>query len=130
MTEAKLAVLKEHTPEDDDAHGAGLPHVHPVPIWLLAGVFAMLLVLTWVTFAATYVDLGGFNLWIAMAIATVKGTLVALYFMHLRWDKLFNGFIFLAALVFVFLFVGLSLVDTKEYLPDMAPVKPVVQAVE
>ena len=39
--------------------------MHPVPVWMLAGVFATLLLLTWVTFAATYVDLGALNLWIA-----------------------------------------------------------------
>ncbi|PJA22258.1 MAG: oxidase, partial [Deltaproteobacteria bacterium CG_4_10_14_0_2_um_filter_43_8] len=41
-----------------------------------------LLILTIVTFAAAYADFGTMNIVIAMAIASVKATLVALYFMH------------------------------------------------
>lgn len=99
--------------------GPRLAHVTPVKI--LAGVWAGLMVLTILTVAATRVDLGGANLWIALAIATVKAGLVALYFMHLRYDKPFNSVVFLAALLFVALFVAIALVDTKEYQPEMIP---------
>ena len=44
------------------------------------------------------VDLGGLNLWIAMAIATVKATLVVLYFMHMRYDRPVNAIVFVTAL--------------------------------
>ena len=53
------------------------------------------------TVAATWVDLGGWNLWIALGIATVKASLVALYFMHLRYDNPFYALIFVTALVFL-----------------------------
>ena len=92
-----------------------------MPLPLLAAVFATLLVLTVITVAATWIDLGGFNLWLAMIIATVKGALVALYFMHLRYDRPFNAIVFLTALLFVTLFVGLALTDTKEYQPELIP---------
>lgn len=94
-------------------------HVHVVPLKLLAGIFGALLVLTVATVAVTWVDLGSMNLVVALGIATVKATLVALYFMHLRWDKLFNGFLFLAAIFFVMLFLIIALLDTKAYAPDM-----------
>ena len=51
-----------------DAEAHGLCHVMPVKI--LVGVWVALMVLTFVTVAATWVDLGSLNLWVAMAIAT------------------------------------------------------------
>ena len=96
-------------------------HVHVVSLRTLIAVFVALVVLTWITVAATYVDLGPLNLWIALGIAAVKGALVALYFMHLRWDRPFNGVVFLVALLFVVLLVGGTLMDTREYRPDLIP---------
>lgn len=94
-----------------------IAHVMPLPI--LFGVFATLMALTFLTVAATWVNLGWFNLPIAMAIATVKATLVALYFMHLRYDAPFNGLAFLTALVFVALFILITLLDTVAYKPSV-----------
>lgn len=49
-------------------------------------VFAALMVLTVVTWAITYIDLGEFNLVLAMAVAITKAMLVIVYFMHLKWS--------------------------------------------
>jgi cytochrome c oxidase subunit 4 len=103
----------------DNEAGHGLAHI--MPLWLLAAVWGGLLILTVITVSVTKIDLGGASLWIAMAIATVKASLVALYFMHLRYDRPFNGIILISALLFVTLFVGLALTDTKENMPDMIP---------
>jgi len=94
-----------------------IAHVMPLP--MLFGVFAALMVLTFLTVAATWVDLGWFNLPVAMAIATVKATLVALYFMHLRYDAPFSGLAFLVALVFVAVFILIVLLDTVHYEADV-----------
>jgi cytochrome c oxidase subunit 4 len=96
-------------------------NVHVVPWLLLVGVWAALAVLTYVTVQVTHFNFGALNLWLAMGIATVKGSLVALYFMHLRWDKPFNAIVFVSALVFVMLFVGLALMDTLAYQPELIP---------
>jgi cytochrome c oxidase subunit 4 len=102
--------------------GAAAPGgAHVVPARVLLGVFGGLVVLTWVTVAATWLDLGAGNLWLALAIATVKGTLVALFFMHLRWDRPVNAIIFLGTLLFVLLFVGIALTDTASYQPEIIP---------
>jgi len=100
-----------------EPHGVG----HIVPMPLLIGTGLALLVLTWVTIAVAGIDLGEANIWVALAIAVLKGTLVALIFMHLRWDRPFNGIIFVAALVFVTLFIALALTDTAEYQSDLHP---------
>jgi cytochrome c oxidase subunit 4 len=49
-------------------------------------IFAALMILTAATVAAAFMDLGPFNLTVALAIATVKATLVVLYFMHVRYN--------------------------------------------
>jgi cytochrome c oxidase subunit 4 len=99
-------------------HGNAVGHV--VPVYVLLAVFAALIALTGLTVAAAGLNnLGGWSLAVALGIATVKGTLVALYFMHLRYDHPFNGLLFLVALVFLGLFMGLVLLDTQQYQPDI-----------
>jgi cytochrome c oxidase subunit 4 len=95
------------------------PHAVPLPI--LLGVWALLIILTWATVAATKVDLGSLNILLALIIAVVKSTFVALYFMHLRWDKPINAIIFCSALLFVALFISFALMDTKQYKPSKIP---------
>jgi len=93
---------------------------HVMPVRLLVGVWGALMVLTVVTVAVTSVDLGGrANLMIAMAIATVKAGLVVTYFMHLRWDRPFHTLVFLGSLLFVSLFISMTLLDKSEYEGDI-----------
>src|SRR3954469_631476 len=81
------------------AHGHGDHHVHVVPPWLLIAVFVGLLILTGITVGVTIFDFGRtVNVWIALAVAVAKATLVALFFMHLRWDSPFNSVVLVAAL--------------------------------
>jgi cytochrome c oxidase subunit 4 len=54
------------------------------PAKIFYGVFAALIVLTAITVAVTYLDLGAFNLVIALAIAFTKATLVLYFFMDLK----------------------------------------------
>lgn len=96
-------------------------HTHVVPLSLLAGVFIALLVLTVFTVGAIYIEAGALNIWIALAIAVVKAALVTLYFMHLRWDSLFNGMVLIVALAFVALFIAITITDTIEYRPNLTP---------
>lgn len=100
-------------------HGDDVPHA--VPLKILVGVFAALLVLTVLTVAARYVDLGSFNIILALLIAVVKAGIVAMYFMHLRWDNPFNGIVLIVAMFFVALFIGLAVLDTHEYRPNLDP---------
>ncbi|MBC7784943.1 MAG: cytochrome C oxidase subunit IV family protein [Burkholderiales bacterium] len=94
---------------------------HLVPLGILLATFAALMILTFLTVAATWVDLGVFNIWLALWIAVIKGALVAMYFMHLRWDSPFNGIILIAALFFVAIFVGIVVLDSREYKVNYEP---------
>ena len=65
-----------------------VPIEHPKPNYI--GIFATLMVLTVVTVAISRVNLGSAgNTAIAMAVAFVKASLVALYFMHLKYERWF-----------------------------------------
>ena len=90
-------------------------HVHIASMKSLLGVFAALIFLTVITVAVAYVDLGDLNLFTALFIASVKATLVCLYFMHLRHDSGFNRLAFFGSIVFVMLFVGITLMDSGQY---------------
>lgn len=99
-------------------HGhEGTPHDpgHAVSPRVLLSVFAALMVLTVITVAVTLVDLGSMNIVVALGVAVLKASLVALYFMHLRWDSPFNGIVLVASMFFVALFMGLAILDTREY---------------
>lgn len=104
-----------HAVRHDSHHAEGAIHIHAVPPWLLLTVFGCLLVLTVVTVAITKVPLGPFAIWAALGIAVLKATLVVLYFMHLRWDAPFNAIIFISALLFVAIFIGMTITDSAEY---------------
>jgi cytochrome c oxidase subunit 4 len=99
-----------------ESHGHGgkahVPHVLPLRIYL--GVWAALLVLTVVTVAVSYQHFGSFNIIVAMAVATLKATLVTLFFMHLKYDEHFNVIVFVTSLTFLGVFFILTMADTAE----------------
>jgi len=92
---------------------------HIVPIGLLAAIGGALILLTLVTVWAASFDFGSANVWIALAIAVLKGSLVVLFFMHLRWDRPFNGIVFVSSLAFLALFIAFTMTDTFEYRPTI-----------
>ncbi len=95
--------------------------IHIASMRLLVGVMIALMFGTWLTVSVTHFDFGVLNIWIGLAIATVKAILVGLYFMHLRWDKPFNAFVFVSAFAFLALFIGFALMDTAHYQEVIIP---------
>ena len=95
----------------------GLSHIMPPKI--LLGVWGALVVLTVVTVVTATNPMFNFgaypNLVIAMIIATVKASLVCLFFMHLLYDRKFNLLIFMGSLLFVLLFVSFAMMDSAQY---------------
>jgi cytochrome c oxidase subunit 4 len=118
------------TEHHDDHHG--ISHVAAARVLLATG--STLLFLTLLTVLATHVDFGAnINLAVAMVIAVTKATLVILFFMHLRYDKLFHSVVFVSALLAASLFVGFTLMDSSQYQmtniwnptsPPRAPIGP------
>ncbi|MAB29187.1 MAG: hypothetical protein CMJ53_07930 [Planctomycetaceae bacterium] len=98
-----------------EQHGDDHPIVgHLVPMSILVWTTVALLFLTVVTVAVRYVDVGEFNIVIAIGIAVLKATLVALFFMHLKWDRPFNQIVFVACMAFVILLIVLTVLDTSQ----------------
>ncbi len=85
---------------------------HILPLKTYLGVAGALMVLTAITVGISYIDLGGFNVLVAIGVATIKVSLVALFFMHLLYDKKINLFAFLIGVVFVAVFIILTMFDT------------------
>ena len=86
---------------------------------VLLATFAGLIVLTAITVAVSYFDLGPLNLIVALSIATIKASLVAMWFMHLRYDSGLHAFIFLVGVVFLGLFLVIAMVDSVQYHPNV-----------
>lgn len=104
----------------DEAHAA---HVHVTPFWPMFWVFAVLLALTALTvwssnihgfwIGNTHIEFGAtLHILIAMSIAIVKALLVAMYFMHLKYDQPMNTAVVGATVFAVILFIGLTLGDS------------------
>jgi cytochrome c oxidase subunit 4 len=100
-----------------DAHHEGLPGtIGHVSSWqTLVKVLLTLLILTVITVAVAQLDLGRLNIVGALGIASLKASIVTLWFMHLRFDKRFNFYILVGSLALVVWMVGYILFDTKLY---------------
>lgn len=77
----------------------------------LMGVLIALLVMTGVTVAASYVDLGAFNVWVALLIASTKATLVLLFFMHIGVEGRLVVVSFLGTVLFLAVMIGFTFWD-------------------
>ena len=111
-----LVAPQRTDPADPHAdHAEHNPIAHVMPKSMLLGVFAALLVLTAATVVFASFELGRYEIVVALSIATVKALLVATFFMHLRYDNPLNAAILLFSLIFVALFLGLTILDTQSY---------------
>jgi cytochrome c oxidase subunit IV len=84
-------------------------HVSPKSHYF--AIFAALLVLTLITVKVAYLDLGPLNNVAALAIASLKGLLVVLFFMHVKYNSRLT-WVFAGAGFFwlIFLF-GITMAD-------------------
>jgi cytochrome c oxidase subunit 4 len=90
-----------------------------MPPSVLVGTAAALLGLTAITVASSRVDLGAWNIVLALAIACTKAALVALFFMHLKYENRFQLVVLVSAVLFAVLFVAFVVFDTTQYAPDV-----------
>jgi cytochrome c oxidase subunit 4 len=76
------------------------------------GVFLALIALTLLTVGVSNIHLGKANLVVAIVIASMKASLVLLFFMHLRYDNRFHGMIVIVSVLFIGVFFAYTLNDT------------------
>ncbi|CAK8724696.1 Cytochrome c oxidase subunit 4 [Candidatus Electrothrix laxa] len=84
---------------------------HIISYKMLGIVLAALLVLTGVTVAVSTVDLGVFNVPVALLIASTKATLVLLFFMHMKYESRVIIVSFISAVVFLGIMISLMFFD-------------------
>ncbi|HZN41357.1 MAG TPA: cytochrome C oxidase subunit IV family protein [Planctomycetota bacterium] len=102
----------EHSAGAAHAHGElQMGHHHISTPQLFRNVLITLLVLTAITVAASRINFGSANMLIAMAIASIKASLVIAFFMHLRWDTGINKIVFLSSFLFLSLLFIFTLGD-------------------
>jgi len=89
-------------------------HHHIVPVKTLITIGAILVFLTILTVFFGYLHLPSpYNVIVAIGIAVIKSSLVVMFFMNLYWEhRRFNIMVFLAGLVFLSIFIGLTMLDT------------------
>jgi cytochrome c oxidase subunit 4 len=85
----------------------------PLPAKVYVGVLASLALLTFVTVWIAQYDFGMWTVPIAMLIATIKASLVIMYFKNLKQDGGFNAVAFFAGLFFLLVFTAPTLWDRE-----------------
>ena len=78
---------------------------------MYVGIFLALMVCTTATVWAAYVNLGQMNIVIALAIATLKATLVVLFFMHAKYSPKRTHLIIICAVFWLGIMLALTLSD-------------------
>jgi cytochrome c oxidase subunit 4 len=84
-------------------------HIDSIKSYAL--VFFGLIVLTVVTTLVAFVDLGPFSVVVALAIATCKMLLVALFFMHLRHSTKLTRLVVIGGLLWLGILLFLTMSD-------------------
>jgi cytochrome c oxidase subunit 4 len=101
---------------------AGHAHAAHSHVGRYLKVWGGLMVLTAATWGLSSFHIpGAAGVAVALVIASVKGALVVLFFMHLYDQKGANRLVFVTSLVFVALLIGLTLLDNATRFPLANP---------
>ena len=85
--------------------------LHIISLKTYIAVFVSLIFFTVVTVISAQFDFGSFNIILALLIASFKSSLVLLFFMHLYYDNKINLAFILGSVLFLALFIGLTMID-------------------
>jgi cytochrome c oxidase subunit 4 len=107
--------MASHVSNQVPGHGSGQAaghsehHIVPKRVYFL--VFFALIVLTWVTTLVARIDLGRWNIFVALAIAIVKASLVILFFMHVKYSTKLTKFIVMCGFFWLSLLLFITMAD-------------------
>jgi cytochrome c oxidase subunit 4 len=92
---------------------------HIASVKSYVGIFLTLMVLTTITVAVAYVNLGQLNKVVALGIASFKATLVILYFMHVKYSSRLTKLVVISGFFFLAILLGLTMADygSRAWLP-------------
>lgn len=109
-----MANSNTHTEHHDGGH-------HSMPLKVYFSVFAALIFLTVITVWIAQFHFGILNGFIAMFVATIKATLVGMYFMHLKFDNKLYATILVGSVGFLILLWIFSLFDFGTRVLEVSP---------
>jgi cytochrome c oxidase subunit IV len=98
----------DHDPNEQDVHDS-LNHVVSPVIYIV--VATILLIMTAVTAAVSFVDLGTFNAVVALFIACFKASIVVLFFMHVKYSSKLTKLTLFSGLFLFCVLIALTLSD-------------------
>jgi len=75
-------------------------------------VWLALMVMTAITVYVSYINFGMLNIVIALVVASIKASVVALYFMHLKFEDSITWVFALFPLTLLALLIGMTITDT------------------
>lgn len=101
-----------------DSHELG----HVVPASVFVKVFIALVCLTIITVLVSLKDMGAMNIVVAMLVASVKAMLVALFFMHLKYENKLTWLYAAFPLILLSILLGGVFIDNP-YRLKLTPVK-------
>jgi cytochrome c oxidase subunit 4 len=84
-------------------------------------IFASLMLGTGITVWAAFQNFRQYNIVIALAIATIKATLVVLYFMHARYSPKRTQLVIVCSIFWLAIMLGLTLSDYDTRPHEMQP---------
>lgn len=104
---------------DAHAHHADLGHEHVTPLSVYLGIFGALMVLTIITVAVAWIDLGSLNIMVALGVAVVKATLVILYFMHVKYSSKLTWVVIGSGIFWLAILLSITMADylTRGWMP-------------
>ncbi len=85
--------------------------LHIIPVGVYLRIYAVLMVLLITTTALDFLRLGALSIIIALTIAVVKASLVALYFMHVKYTARVNWLYVGAGFFWLLILIGGTLGD-------------------
>ena len=92
---------------------------HIASVKSYVGIFLTLMALTTITVLVAYVNLGQLNKVVALGIASIKATLVVLYFMHVKYSSRLTKLVVVSGFFFLLILLSLTMVDygSREWIP-------------
>ncbi len=84
---------------------------HIVPFKVYFYVLLALLALTGISVAVTQIELGTLTVTVALLLATIKASLVLVYFMHLKFDNRFFAIMVTGVIILIAIVIFITFLD-------------------
>ena len=103
---------------------------HIVKPGTYVAIITTLLFLTGLTVTAAYINLGRFNIVVALVIATLKAALVVLFFMHAKFSPRRTQLVIVAGIFWLIILLFMTLSDYVSRVDYRGPRSPDTQSLK